>query len=189
MPIDIIVAGLGKSVQDFASVAHNYITIGVNDIDKYFAPTHLLILDPSRRFSDSRRKTICYTGASVIWTTPDWLCFKDDPRNHKITTVRFDNKENHDIDKNIYNLRTSPFVGIGLAYKLGAERIGLIGIDLLSDHKMNKFEKNINEGLKKLAKLLLEKGTILVNLSRIAKLYTIPTAPLSYMEERGYDIP
>ena len=184
MPTDIIVAGLGRSAQDFAPLARNYVTIGVNDIDKFFAPTHLVVLDPARRFSPDRHKTICESGASVIWTTPVWPCFENDTRRKKITTVRFDNKEYFDLDKDIPNSRTSPFAAIGLAYRLGAIRIGVIGMDLLDDHHMNKFVKQINEQLGRLAKLLLEKGVILVNISSIAKLYTIPTTRLSYIQEK-----
>ena len=186
MPSDIIVAGLGNSVKEFAKVAHEYITVGVNDIDKYFAPTHLVVLDPSRRFSDERRKIIQNTKASVVWTTPEWPCFKDDPRQKKLTTLRFDNKNTFNVDKDIPHYRTSPFAAIGLAYRLGAKRIGLIGVDLLPDHHMHKFEKVINEQLGRLSKMFLERETILVNLSQTANLYKIPAARLSFIQKRGY---
>jgi hypothetical protein len=184
MPTDIIVAGLGKSTQKFAAVAHKYVTIGVNDIDKFFSPTHLVVLDPYRRFSPERQKIICETKADHVWTTPEWPCFKNDSRRKKITTVRFDNKQSFNIDKTIPNFRTSPIAGIGLAYKLGAKRIGVVGMDLLADHHMHKYEKVINKQISKLAKLLLQKGVILVNISEIANLYTIPTTPLSYIQEK-----
>ena len=98
MPSDIIVAGLGKSAQEFAPVSQKYITIGVNDIDQFFPPTHLVVLDPPRRFTDKRREIICATGALTIWTTPEWPCFKTDQRRRKITTLRLDNKSSFDID-------------------------------------------------------------------------------------------
>jgi len=184
---DIIVAGLGKSAQEFASIAHKYVTIGVNDIDKFFAPTHLIVLDPPRRFHKSRMEIICNSKASHIWITPEWPCLKDDPRIKRISTVRFDNKISFDLDRDIPNFRTSPIAGIGLAYRLGAKKIGLIGMDLLPDHHMHKFRKEINEQLGRLAKLLLERGVILVNLSSIANITSIPTAPLSFIQEKNYN--
>jgi len=186
MVSDIIVAGLGKSIKDFAPVSQKYITIGVNDIDQFFSPTHLVVLDPPRRFTDKRRETICTTGALTIWTTPEWPCFKTDQRRRKITTLRFDNKSSFNIDRDIPHFRTSPIAGIGLAYRLGAKRIGVIGMDLLPDHHMHKYANIINEQLKKLAKMLLLKGTILVNLSPIANLYSLPSAPLSFIKEKNH---
>lgn len=183
-PTDIVVAGLGKSTENFAPLADRYFTVGVNDCDRFFTPEHLVVLDPPHRFNDSRRDIVCKTGAKHVWTTPDWPCLRGDPRRKKITTNRFDRVNRFDIDHKIPHFRTSPFAAIGLAYQLGALRIGLVGVDLLDDHHMHKFADVINEQLAKLSKLLLLKGTILVNISKIARLYSIPTAPLSFIKEK-----
>lgn len=187
MPSDIIVCGLApRTMNPFSKIAKDYWTIGVNDCDRYFHPDHLVILDPPYRFRGDRPDYICNTKAKTVWITPitKWKCLEAHPDRRALNTQRIDRPSYTSLNQGIPHATTSPLVCCGLAHRLGAKRIGLIGVDLLPDHHMHKKKDQVNRNFEKLAKLLREEGTILVNLCEGSELKTIPFAPLSFIRTK-----
>lgn len=182
----IIVAGLGRSAEEFAHRANDYWTIGVNDIDRYFPPDHLYVCDEPTRFKGDRRGFVNNTKAKTVWTPvpQKWKLDLHHPDIRKVKTRKFD-LEGFDLRREyLPHFRTSVFAAIGLAYKFGAKRIGVIGMDLLPPHKIHPYAGPIGEQLAKLAIMFSREGVELVNLSSIARIYTIPRASISIMKTK-----
>jgi len=193
--MDWIVFGLGKSVKmipkDYAMLHYN--TIGVNDIDLYHTVDHLVIPDIWERFKEPRLKTIAATQANTIWLkelrTFRGLEKHPDIRYFRLSCAWTDTnmtiEEKLDGDLIPYHY-TSPFMAAVIAWKyLRAERIGILGVDLLNDHHMSDNQAIVNEGFGGLREALLDRGTELVNLSPIANLPALPFKPIDFIRRRS----
>lgn len=181
--LDIIVVGLGASAKDAASILERFTTIGVNDVGTFLSPTYLVVLDKKQRFTSYRQEVIENT-----LTTKAFMCHPDDWTMQCSVTKLLTKKFTHapldgwNLDTGpIPHFMTSPFVGIGLAYRLGAKRIGVIGMDLKRDHHLSKYAGQINQQLRNLKILLDKKGVGLYNLSGVANLPALPFKPLMAM--------
>jgi hypothetical protein len=185
--MDWIVFGLGKSVKLLSRTEAilNYNTIGVNDIDQYHTVNHLVIPDKWEAFIEPRLKIIGATQADTVWLkeqrTFPGLERHPDIRYYKVYCWDHEKETNLDTERIPYHF-TSPFLACALAWKyLRAKRIGLLGVDLLSDHHMSSNQVLVNRGFGELRQALLQRGTELVNLSPIANLPALPLIPLSHM--------
>lgn len=188
--MDWIVFGLGKSVKLLSRTEAilNYNTIGVNDIDRYHTVNHLVIPDKWEAFHEPRLKTISATQADTVWLKEarTFLGLEGHPdiRHYKVYCWDHDKDIQLDTDRVPYHY-TSPFLASAIAWKyLRATRIGLLGVDLLSDHHMSSHLVLVNRGFGELRQALLRRGTELVNLSPIANLPALPTIPLSHMRKK-----
>jgi hypothetical protein len=175
----IIVVGLGKSAVARADALREYVTVGVNDVSRFLIPTYHILLDNWRRFPQERLVYIELCPAKIAFICHEsWI-----PRLtgagsvRKIRLKRFDKTVSVDIPE-VLHFRTSPFAAIHLAYLLGAKRIGVIGMDLLKDHHMNRHGADINKNLSLLRKKLEAVGAELYNCSPIAALPSLPFKPL-----------
>ena len=190
-----IVCGLGPSMQEnvgeLSSITGST-TIGVNDIGCWFDPDYLLILDRPERFSVDRVATIgrhlerhrSPTGVLFSPHAERWgEATGEKGRLRHIKTKKY-NLHNpwpwHEMRNRqiIPHFLTSPFAGIGLAEFFGANKIGLIGVDLLDDHHMSKNVGRIDAELARMHRELFYRGVDLVNLSKISRLKALPISDL-----------
>lgn len=193
--MDWIVFGLGKSVRLISrqDAMLYYNTIGVNDVDKFHTVNHLVVVDKWERFPDDRRSIISATQADTIWLkearTFVGLENHPDIRYFKLSCAWTDKQmsipQKMDDERIPYHY-TSPFLGVMIAWKyLRAKRIGILGMDLLSDHHMRDNWTPVNEGFALLREELLKRGTELVNLSPIADFPALPLKPLNFIRRRS----
>jgi hypothetical protein len=190
---EIIVCGLGPSIRDFAPHASNYYTIGVNDMDRYFVPDHLLVLDYRNSYSEERREYIVNTRAPVAWVTRRWP-FRNGPEVRGIMQIRqiyadartptgkkYPILDEHLGAPQILSFNNSASVATHVAYKMGAKKIGLIGVDfvghVLGDSKIEFF---IGPKFKEFGEVLAGRGVELVLLSEESLLRPyLPYRPLA----------
>lgn len=168
----IIVCGCGMSLLDFKEHHTNYITIGVNDVPKAFNPTYLVITDHPVRFSKARQDMVNSSEVRAMftcvkgWRHPNMVKFELGKKG--ISDINDPNKVDHFLN--------SPYAAVNIAYKMGARKIGLIGVDFTDGHfyspKDGKhslarmgYMRDINAGYRMLRKALEKQGAKLYNLS------------------------
>ncbi len=180
----IIVCGLGESMKEFHN-PEDWITIGVNDIGRLFAPTYLLNVNNKTQYKGDRFSYIENTKAKYIFThTPKEQGCTD------ATIVKF-TIDRHSggveiVGDRLPHARNSPYMAIALAAHMGARRIGLLGVDFTPNHFFAKDGehrllgelKQINERYGKLAVYLNANGCGVWNLSPSSKITSIPKASL-----------
>lgn len=187
----IIVCGCGQSLPEIKSVHSQYVTIGVNDVPKLFDPTYLLVTDiPSRFRTDARIKLVNTSASKYLFT-----CAKG--WRHK-NIVYFElgtqGAKSLDTKNKIDHFVNSPYCAVGLAYKLGAKHIGMIGVDFTDGHFYNprdgahpvmqmKYLGRVNTAYNTLKMALNQRGVGLYNLSRLSKLTDVPKITLKEFSE------
>jgi len=184
----IIVCGCGKSLNtfydspEFAKIANNnnVITIGVNDVPRLFDPTHLVITDHTTRFNKNRIDLInnCRSKSVLTcvkgWQHPKLVYFELGKRGG-LTLDDYSRVDHH---------LNSPYAAINIAYKLGASKIGMVGVDFIDGHFYSpkdgphnltrKHLPSINLAYKKIYLQLKNRKVDLYNLSDISKIDAIP---------------
>ncbi len=170
----ILVAGIGPSVHHWQPPA--CVSIGVNDIDRYFPPTYLLACDALSMFAFDRREWIKCTRAEAIFS----------PRyEHGARTVRVEWGEDRGtrIGAKLPTFKTSVYPAICLAAYMGAAKIGVIGCDLVfkEAHVLGAHEEAIVSAMNDLGQALLEtRGVEVRNLSTVSKL-TLPPGDIEWL--------
>ena len=135
----IHVLGLGESLKDF--VPDNNITIGVNDIHKYYKTDYVVCVDHMTAFKKDRLETIMKTKCKGFYSQIlDWGLIIPNFNHIEFNTGRgFLNEL--DNEKFCYS-NNSPYVACILAYKLGATEIVLHGVDLIDHPHINGNSKD-----------------------------------------------
>jgi hypothetical protein len=162
----IEVLGLGESLSEYK--ANGNITIGVNDIYSRVKTDYVVCVDNFNPFTHERLQTILNTKCKGFYTHLDcWESVKN-YREIKLHRVA-------DLDSDLFRYsNNSPFVACVLAYKLGANRIVLWGVDMNTHHALNgnSREKAISDYVK-LKSDLLNRGCELVIGSPLSSLHKI----------------
>lgn len=180
----IIVAGCGESLKDFPALPPECITIGVNDVGRKFLPTYCVVVNHFHDFIRSGRAEHCGKALIALFTHipqkevnhPNTVMFKLGKQNG----TDLDDPETIDYTSN------SPYVAVILAAKMGAQRIGLIGVDFSTyhffgnagRHPLLKSVAKIDQEYTALKKKLDERGIEAYNLSPISKLTAFPKISL-----------
>ena len=133
MIIDVL--ALGESIKDYDNNSKN-IRIGVNDTNKFFPCHHLVVINSISGFLPERRRYIKGTDSHVH--TIENLEHETKTNvnlvsSYKMIYIKKKGKE-IDIDNDFYHSRTSPFVAVHLAFKMGAKIIRCFGVDLQTHH-------------------------------------------------------
>jgi hypothetical protein len=186
----IVVCGCGISLLEFKEHHQDFITIGVNDVPKLFTPTYLVVTDASIRFNDARKKMINESQSRYMFTcSQGWR----HPRMVHFDLGRKGTYFLNDPNK-VDHFLNSPYVAINIAYKLGARKIGMIGVDFTYGHfyapkdgqhsldRMN-YTKDINRGYEILKEGLNENGCELYNLSQDSKIESVPKITINNFKE------
>ena len=172
----IIVCGCGTSLLEFKNFHQDWITIGVNDVPALFDPTYLVVTDHPGRFQGNRKDLINKSKSKYLFTcTKGW-------RHPGLVYFELGSKEVKSLDspQRIDHFVHSPFVAVGLAYKMGAKHIGLIGVDFTNGHFYNpqdgahpvvkiNYLKRVNTAYHSMQEELKKRGTSLYNLSPISR--------------------
>ena len=186
----IIVCGCGMSLLDFKDHHANYVTIGVNDVPKAFDPTYLVITDHPVRFSKVRQDMVNGSEVRAMftcvkgWRHPNMVKFELGKKG--ISDLNDPNKVDHFLN--------SPYAAVNIAYKMGARKIGLIGVDFTEGHfyapKDGKhslarmgYMRDINAGYKMLRRALEKHGAKLYNLSSISAVEPLEKITLQEFDE------
>lgn len=137
----IEVLGLGESLSNYKPKGN--ITIGVNDIFKYHAVDHLVLLDPPFKFNPERLKTICESTPKIFHShKPEWATITKSIFRRITLTLGGRGKLKQLDGPDFCYSNNSPYVACVLAYKLGAKKIILHGADFNT-------HKSFNDPLKK----------------------------------------
>lgn len=177
----IVVCGCGTSLEDFKEHHSEFITIGVNDVPQAFDPTYLVVTDHPNRFNDSRKKFINESASKYMltcvggWRHPRLVHFNLGKRG--VAHLDDPSKVDH-----FYN---SPYTSINIAYKMGASKIAIIGVDFTKGHFYSKkdgdhslsrmgYLKDLVWGYGKIWSELKERGVSLYNLSKESKITSVP---------------
>lgn len=186
---DIIVIGCGESAMLLKQhpCLGTITTIGVNDVGLILDPTYLIVVDAPNRFQGTRNKLITDTKAQYVFTQmKDW---KINPPEKKVLFRLGGNRLRSLFDANTVDYsNNSPYVGAMVAFKMGAKRIGMIGVDFTHNHFYAKDGEHILTKTGRIgvidsdyAKMVYEfsKHSVLVyNLSPITRLNAIPKMSL-----------
>jgi hypothetical protein len=182
----IIVCGCGQSLVDIKDHINSVITIGVNDVPALFDPTYMLVTDNPNRFYGKRKELVNNSKAKYLftcvkgWRHPNLVHFELGSK--ELTNLNHPNRLDHYLN--------SPYCAVNLAYKLGAKKIGLIGVDFTSGHFYNSqdgehpivksnYLNRVNAAYHKLYLQLEERGVNLINLSQTS-LLELPKQDISY---------
>lgn len=166
----IEVLGLGESLSEYRD--NGNITIGVNDIHSRIKTNYVVCVDTFEPFSKERLNTILNTECCGFYTHLD--CWKS-VKNY--TPIELHRVASLDSELFRYS-NNSPFVACVLAYKLGATKIVLWGVDMNTHtaFKGNNFERAVKD-YKQLKEDLFERGCELVIGSEISALHRILMTP------------
>jgi len=154
----VVILGTGDSVNAYKPC--NCVTIGVNDVFKFYPTNHLLCLDYPQAFTKERLETIRNSTPDLFVTCmPEWeKWFKDKIQIIKLATFR---SEISQIEQDVYPYSImSPFVAMVHAYKIGAKEIVIYGVDLLNHQHLSQDVKvtRILRDVKMLNDYFIKKG-------------------------------
>lgn len=155
----IYVLGLGESIHDFLALENKGITIGSNDINKYYPVDYLCCIDKPATFTPERWATIekgNYKAAFSHLNLP----------LPNLVNIKFGERFVYNLNYNAFaKCGISPFVSVQVAYWLGAKRIIMYGVDLNTHQAKIKLPR-INEAFIQLNKQLKASGVDLINASK-----------------------
>lgn len=174
----IIVCGCGVSLKTLPH-PETYITIGVNDVGRLFAPTYLVVLNMKRQFRGDRYRYIENSQAKAIFTQLNLGL-----THPRIVRFRLGKRGGTDLSgqDTLPYTKNSPYVAVCLAAFMGAKRIGLIGVDFTEHHFFARTGKHvlarqikeINQEYGYLYQALKNQGIQFINLSRQSCLTAVP---------------
>lgn len=183
----IIVCGCGESIT-LLTEPGKFITLGVNDIGRLFCPNYLVVVNDRGGFEPSRWKWIDNTACPVVFTHLKGLPINNAAAKVIITLGKYGAV---DLDKVPINYTSnSPYIGVILAYHLGATKIGLLGVDFTQNHffaktgnhPLAKKVNTISDEYIRLEQALAQKNVSLYNLSPNS-LINIPKMHLNDFEK------
>ena len=175
----IVVCGLGQSVEEFAPYAKYFVTIGVNDIGRHFDPDYLLVVDAIGQFRRPRAKRadrdryIVQTKAAAVFTQLGMGPLGFEPKRKVRISLARQTPPKIDHPNTLPCTNNTPYIALALAAYMGAERIGVVGVDLVG-HSFEKQASAISTDFMKLRTVIEAAGTKIVNLSRISLVKTLP---------------
>lgn len=174
----IVVCGCGTSLLDLPD-PETLITIGVNDVGRLFHPTYLVVLNPRQQFAPGRFTYVEQSRARAIFTQLDLGI-----AHPNIVRIKLGARGSMELSDpaTLPCTRNSPYVAVCLAIRMGASRVGLIGVDFTQDHFFGTTGRHplshdlarIDREYGRLARAAAEHGTQLVNLSSRSRLVSLP---------------
>ncbi len=186
----IVVCGCGMSLKEFEPHYKDFITIGVNDVPSLFKPNYNLVTDHPNRFNDKRKKWINETDYKYLLTcVGGW-------RHPRIIHFDLGAKGSSHLDdpSKVDHFLNSPYTAINVAYKLGAKKIGIIGVDFTDGHFYSpkdgahslarmRYLPDLLWGYEHLKNALDQRGVELYNLSKESKINVVPHISIEKFKE------
>jgi hypothetical protein len=187
---EFIVAGCGTSIKNYNDFSKYYI-IGVNDIERILTPDFLLVVNEIRTFTRGRWEYVNKSMSPVIFShlnPPGPI-----ERKENLVSLKLGERYGTNLEKmdSVDFTMNSPYMGVIIAYQLGAKKIGLVGVDFTQDHFFSKsgehkLSKGINDIDKQYGDLriaLERKGIKVANLSEISLLRSWPKMTLEEFDK------
>ncbi len=173
----VLVCGTGHSVREGFLPPAGVLTVGVNDIDRYFPVDHLLVIDRPRDFSQERQEVIRNSRSGVFWSCHDWPnCAHPDRRRLEVVGLV---EWTGDLFGGPYPGRyTSVYPAVHFAVRQGGRDIGIIGCDLQDHQELTDLRVAIAQQFDHLRKLYDRQGIRLVNLSPLENRLRLPQMDL-----------
>jgi len=176
-----VVCGCGNSLPQLDRV-NERVTIGVNDVGRAFDPSYLVVVDAPDRFAPDRWEHIVSTRADAVFTNQFLdirhpLVVRMSLRTTPTPTLGHPTAA-HVLERPWY----SPYVALSVAADLGADPIGVIGVDFSDDHFFGptgpyagaKHLAQIDDQFRRLDDALLARGQRVFNLSTGSRLTAFP---------------
>ncbi len=178
IPETVLICGTGPSLQDLVDQdPGEFYTFGVNDIGRWFTPNHLVVSDQPGCFDAiDRRPWILNSQAEHFWVSGGWEHGPHAPERHRIPWqgvpdhYKWSFHSGHLRDEKVLVCLTTPFTCVGIAYKLGAKKIGLIGVDLGGHSQLEASANYLNYRFRQYATALEHYDVELVNCSPVSLL-------------------
>jgi len=181
----IIVCGCGNSIK-YLNDTGDAIIIGVNDIERKLTPHYLLVVNHPGSFTRDRWSFVCQTNAEVVITQIKNLSIAN---QEKLVYINLGSRGGYNLENpdKIDFSNNSPYMGVILAYFLGASKIGIIGVDFTENHffkdsgkhRLSSGFSDINKEYENLGKSLQSKGVEIANLSSESNLTFWPKTTIS----------
>jgi GT2 family glycosyltransferase len=178
----IVVCGCGVSLKDLER-PERFITVGVNDVGRLFQPKYLLVVDPKERFKGDRFHYVETSQAEYLFTQLELGV-----SHPNVVNFRLGNKDGTDLsDPNVLHYSViTPYMALFLAAHMGANYIGLIGVDFTDHHFFGNTGPHawtphladIDERFHRLGAALFTRGIKVFNLSRGSRLTAFPKMAL-----------
>jgi hypothetical protein len=176
-----IVAGCGGSLNLHSDLSGHFV-IGVNDIERILTPDFLIVVNEIRTFMRGRWDYVRDSLSPVIFS------HLDNPgpitRSENLVKVELGSRSAPNLDQfnTVDFTMNSPYMGVIIAYQLGARKIGLTGVDFTQDHffsktgthTLSRHVKSIDNEYALLRTALEKKGVKVANLSPISLLTSWP---------------
>lgn len=181
---EFIVAGCGESINNFSDFS-DFLVVGINDIERIMTPNYLVVVNHQRTFARGRFEWVTRSKSPVILSHIDPGTL--DNRNALVKiTLGSKGKINLDDRSKVDYTMNSPYMGVIIAYQLGASKIGLVGVDFTPNHffaktgshVLSRNTKVIDEEYEELGKTLIAKGIKIANLSPISVIESWPKMTL-----------
>ncbi|MGZ8157283.1 MAG: galactosyltransferase-related protein [Methylobacter sp.] len=188
----IIVCGCGESL-NLLDHPERFVTIGVNDIGRRFHPDYLVVVNPRGQFSDDRFRYVETSRARYLFSQYDDLVVP----HPQLIKFQLGTRGGTDFSNSniLHFTQNSPYIALCLAIHMGAKSIGLIGVDFTDlhffaetgPHPLNRFLDRIDEEYKRLAKVVIEMGIEVVNLSSRSRLTAFPKKSIESFLSENYE--
>ncbi|MBA4175721.1 MAG: hypothetical protein C0505_04050 [Leptothrix sp. (in: Bacteria)] len=179
----LLVCGCGPSLLALPAQP-GLVSIGVNDVGRHFDPTYLVVVNPPQQFRGGRFQHVRASRATALFTQ-----LALGPVNPPVVRFGLGQRGGTDDagDEALHYTQNSPYVAVGLAALMGAQRIGLIGVDFTEHHFFGATGRHplagrlaqIDAEYGALARALAARGVELVNLSPSSRLTSVPRADLA----------
>jgi len=179
----IVVCGCGPSLHELTD-PQRFVTIGVNDVGRLFDPTYLVVVNPRNQFKADRFRYVEESKAQALFTQLDLGPVRPPVVRFKLGHYGGTDDGGGQV---LHYTQNSPYVAVCLAAQMGAQRIGLIGVDLTDHHFFGLTGRHslagrlreIDTQYGRLAAALAQRGVELVNLSSSSRLTSLPKATVS----------
>jgi len=174
----VVVCGCGTSLTTLTE-PRRVVTIGVNDVGRYFDPDYLLVVNHRSQFKGDRFRYVEESRARAVFSQLDLRI----PHPNQVR-FRLGKRGGTDFSNPalLHFTRNSPYVAVCLAIHMGAKRIGLIGVDFTADHffgptgvhPLQRELPQIEEEYRRLHDACQRMDIELVNLSITSRLTCLP---------------
>lgn len=176
----VLVCGCGESLKVLTGSPPGVVTIGVNDVGRWFEPDYLVVLNNRSQFSGDRFLAVENSRAHYVFSQ-----YNLPLRYSKLIRFALGRFAGIDISDpfSLPYTRNSPYVAVCLAAFMGAKNIGLLGVDFTEQHFFGRTGKHplatgleqIDQEYRALAKALKDRRINFVNLSPVSHLQSLPT--------------
>ncbi len=174
----LLVCGCGRSLLTLADPTR-FVTIGVNDVGRLFQPDYLVVLNARAQFTRGRFRYVEESTARAVFTQLDLRLAH--PHVVRFTIGRRGGTDLDDPDR-LPHTRNSPYVAIALALHMGAQRIGVIGVDYTDHHFFADDGRHplaaalpqIDDEYRRLYETWRQRGVEIYNLSAISRVTAFP---------------